>query len=184
MIDVVNKRFCILGPPGTGKSELAKHLLRQTSSHVVYDPLGEHSEFTRYVPSNRNSISELEVFIMRFVIPQRPRLFLVDEANRYIRPKPSPLPAGISDLNDLSRHWDITWGLLARRAVQMHSDVLELAHYLFVFRLQGRNDRRFFNDTIEGLGHIIAELPEYHFAVIEKGQRFFIHNPFPVTPTP
>lgn len=187
MIDLKNKRFIILGLPGSGKTELAKSIARSVSRDdcLVYDPLGgdpDHVDwvgFRRYVPDDRESAEELNECVKTLVIKRRPALFLVDEANKYIKPKPHPLPSAIADLNDLSRHWGIAWGLIARRPVQFHPDVVELAHYLFVFSLRGRNDRQYLNDLHEGMGNAVATLPPFHFVVSEGGRRFFVHAPVP-----
>lgn len=175
VLNLNNKRFLITGLQGSGKSNLAKHLLRQTPQHFVYDPLNEYQGFNRYVPGKRNSIAEFEK-VTEFVIATKPRFYLVDEANKYILPKPHPLPEKLGDLNDFSRHWGISWALLARRPSQFHTDVVELAHYLFVFRTQGRNDRKFLDDIHKGLGDIATTLPPFHFLVID-GANFYVHSP-------
>lgn len=183
MIDLANKRFVIFGLPGSGKTELGKYILRSTRNHLVYDPLGgdpNHHDwdgFRRYVPDDRESVGEFNRATKELVIGKRPRLYLVDEANKYILPKPHPLPSAIADLNDLSRHWGITWGLIARRPVQFHTDVVELAHYVFVFGLGGKNDRAYLDSIISGLGDDVANLPKYHFAVVEGGRQYYIHSP-------
>lgn len=139
-----------------------------TRNHIVYDPLREHKNFNRYLPTNRNSVSEASGFITDYVLKKRPKLYCVDEANRYIKPKPNPLPPGFADLNDFSRHWDIAWGVVTRRPSQFHSDIVELCHFLFIFHLPGPKDRRFLNDLSDGLGDVVKSLPLYHFAVLDQ----------------
>lgn len=177
MIVLDNKRFIIIGPPGSGKTELAKSILATTPEHVVYDPLDEYKEFTRWVPRDRDSKEELEMFITRYVRPKAPRLFLIDEANRYIEPKPTRLTQEVSAINDFARHWDLAWGLVTRRPSQFHSDVVELAHFLFVFGLHGKNDRRYLDDLVQGLGDQVDALPEFHFLILQNGRVLGIHAP-------
>ena len=191
MDDIVldNKRFTIFGLPGSGKTELAKYIIRSTDKYVVYDPLGaniEHHDFDgyrRYVPKDRTSPNELSNFIRNTVIPNRRhiRLFVVDEANTYVKPKPNRLPPGIQDLNDLSRHWGIAWGLIARRPSQFHTDVVELCHYLFVFMLPGKNDHRYLNSVMTGAGDAVEKLEPFQFLVIDfvRGH-WYVHNPIPI----
>ena len=131
MIDLTEKGWCIFGRRGGGKSWLVKHILDSTPNHVVYDPLGEHIGYRQYLPTDRQSVTELEEMVNGLVIPTRVPLFVVEEANKFIRPKPHPLPKGIDDLNDLSRHWGMSVGYVCRRPVQFHTDVVELSHYLF-----------------------------------------------------
>jgi len=180
MIILDNKRCVFFGLMGSGKTELVKHVLRSTKSHLVYDPLNEYNGFTRYVPDDRQSVSELNDLVEGMVIPQKPRLFIIDEANKYIRPKPQALPSGIADLNDLSRHWDIAWGAVCRRPTQFHTDIVELAHYLFIFPLHGKNDRHYLNDLKAGLGDTVDSLPEHYFAVVSELREILVHAPLEI----
>lgn len=177
MIELDNKRIVIFGLMGSGKTELVKSILRTTVDHIVYDPLDEYQGFTRYSPTDRHSSEELDQMVNGLVLKKRPRLFIVDEANRYIQPKPKPLPPSIADLNDHSRHWNIAWGLVCRRPTQFHSDVVELAHLLFIFGLHGKNDRQYFNDLKSGLGDVVDTLPQYHFVVVNENRDIEVHKP-------
>lgn len=179
MIDLVNKRFTITGLPGSGKTELAKFLLRHTEQHLVYDPMQEYQGYNQYIPTNRNSEEELSTMILKMVIPWKPRLFLVDESNRYIRPKPHPLPEGVEDLNDRSRHYGISWGLVFRKPSQLNTDVSELCHYHFVFSLQGRNDKRWADAYHQGLGKVMADMKPFHFLVLQAHGEYYVHDPIP-----
>ena len=177
MFELDNKRFVVFGLMGSGKTELVKSILRSTDKHLIYDPMNEYPGFRRYVPDDRQSSSELSEMVEAMVIPWKPRLFVVDEANKYILPKPNPLPRGIADLNDLSRHWDIAWGAVCRRPTQFHTDVVELAHFLFIFGLHGKNDRVYLNDLKAGLGDTVDSLPQYYFAVVTDMREVVVHRP-------
>ena len=177
MIELDNKSFTIMGPKGSGKSWLLKSILDSTPQHLIYDPLNEHPGYRRYVPDDRGSIDELNEVIFERVIPWKPRLFVVDEANRYIRPKPTPLPQGIADLNDFNRHWGIATGFVCRRPSQFHTDIVELAAYNFFFALHGKNDYVYLEDIRRGLGDAVRALPEYHFIVFTAPSTITIHSP-------
>jgi len=177
MIDLTNKRAAIFGLPGSGKSVLTKSILASTPSHLVYDPMDEHAGYHRYLPNDRNSVTELSNVIEKHVIKHKPKLFVIDEANRYIKVKPNPLPPGVSDLNDLSRHWGIAWVSVTRRPSQFHTDIVELCHYLAFFSLTGKNDYRYMEDLHQGLGDIVRALPKYHFAILEMGIGVTVHAP-------
>jgi energy-coupling factor transporter ATP-binding protein EcfA2 len=188
MIDLTDKGWAVLGPRGGGKSVLVKHILGLMPSHLVYDPLNEHQGNRRYVPTVRESVPELESAIKALVIPKRaggyavpaPSLFVLDEANRYLPPKPAPLPAAVGDLNDFARHWGVSCGYVARRPVQLNQDITELAAYLFVFRLTGRLDCKWLDGLYEGLGDTVRRLKPYHFVVLENGVGYSIHAPVPL----
>jgi hypothetical protein len=144
---------------------------------LVYDPLDEHKGYRRYIPTNRESVDELDRVIKTLVIPKRPALVVIDEANKYIQPKPTRLPPGVADLNDFARHWGISCGYVARRPVQFHTDIVELANYVFFFHLSGRNDYQYMENLKVGLGDTVRALPKYHFAILENGQKVTVHGP-------
>ena len=161
-IDITNKRFAILGLQGTGKSILVKHFLRSTSASIVYDVLREH---------------QVDNFVNRVVMGTgQIRLFIMDEANRYCRSM-KPLPASILDLNDFQRHENIAFGVIARRPTQLHTDLMELAHYLFIFRLVGVNDYKYLESIAEGLGDAARALEEFHFVLVNPDRSFQVHEP-------
>ena len=93
-----------------GKSWLIKSICDSTPDHIIYDPLNEHDGYRRYIPDDRDSKSELSDMITGIVVPQRPAVFIIDEGNKYIRPKPAPLPApGVADMLDFSRHYGVAF---------------------------------------------------------------------------
>jgi len=181
MIDLANKRFVILGLQGCGKTELAKYLLGQAKNSLVYDVLKEYDGFTRYIPTDRNSKEELTVVIQKLVLKKvKPSLFIVDEANRYAEPKPKPLPLGLAELNDWSRHMFLSWGMICRRPVQLHTDMVELAHYLFIFVLRGKNDTQYLDSILPDLGATVASLKPFEFAIVTESRSVIIHKPIPL----
>jgi len=176
-MDLRNKSWAIFGLKGSGKSVLLKSILDSSPDHLVYDPMNEHRGYKRYVPDDRRSTSELSDFIAQVVIPRKPTLFVIDEANRHIRPKPTPLPAGVDELNDLARHWNISVGYVARRPVQFHTDIVELAQVIFFFILPGKNDYRYLEDLHAGLGDQVRQLRPFHFVSLTNGQQIKLHSP-------
>ena len=179
--DVRSKRFCIFGLQGSGKSYLARRLISAEPAHFVYDPMHEHSGCNRYLATHRQyspeALAELDLLVRRVVIGSgKVRLFLLDEASRYC-PNRRPLPDSIAELNDLQRHYDIALGFIARRPVQLHTDLVELAHFLFVFSLRGKNDLAYLDSLASGLADAVASLERYHFVVVDPLRRFSIHAP-------
>jgi len=185
VIDLTSKTWCCFGTRGSGKSWLVKHILDSTPEHLIYDPLGEHKGYRRYVPEDRASLAELEEFVKAAIIPDSRAptrggplsLFVVDEANKYIRPKPSPLPAGIDDLNDFSRHWGLSVGFVCRRPVQFHTDIVELSNYVFFFGLAGKNDYRYMEVLHQGLGDAVRNLRRFEFISLADGKEITLHAP-------
>ena len=111
------------------------------------------------------------------MLKKRPPLVIVDESNKYIQPRPAKLPFGLAELNDTSRHYGVAWGVICRRPTQIHSDVLELAHYHFYFRMPGPRDTKMLNNIHPGMGDECRSLPDYYFIVYEQGLGYYVHNP-------
>ena len=177
MIDLTGKGFCIFGVRGSGKSWLVKHILDSTPGHLIYDPLDEHGGYRRYIPDDRQSSDELNKLINDLVIPRKPRLFVVDESNKYIKPKPTPLPSGVADLNDFARHWGTSCGWVCRRMAQLSTDIVELSNHLFVFKLTGKNDYAYLENLHQGLGDAVRNLGPHEFMSLTNGSEMELHAP-------
>lgn len=178
-IDLTDKGWAAFGLRGSGKSWLVKYIMDSTPAHMIYDPLHEHEGYNQYKPEDRESVYELDDVIKKMVIPWKPALFIIDEANKYIPPKPSRLPPGVADLNDFARHWHISTGYVSRRPVQFHTDIVELADYVFFFHLPGKNDFDYMESLHRGLGDKVRALKPFHFAVLDHGRDIIVHEPIP-----
>ena len=187
--DITDKRFVILGLQGSGKSVLVDYILRNFRNHIVYDVHREHTGFNRYLVENKRvkdaandndpAIVELNTFVERIVQGTGiVRLFMLEEANRYC-PNKKPLPSSILVLNDDQRHSRIAFGTVARRMAQLNTDLTELAHYLFIFRLTGKNDIDRLEAEAEGLGEAVKGLKDFHFVIVNQDRTFEIHKPVP-----
>lgn len=188
--DLRDKRAVILGLQGSGKSEMAKFIMGRTREHIVYDVHHEHKGFNRYLVENKNvqkpgdnkdpAIAELNTFVFNIVLESRGvRMFVLDEANRYCRNN-YPLPSSILTLNDDNRHDKIAFVSIARRAVQLSTDLVELAHYIFVFRLPGKNDRQYLEALAEGLGDAVRQLPDFAFILVYPNRTYKQFPPIPI----
>ncbi len=188
--DLKDKRAVILGLQGSGKSKMAEHIMTREPAHVIYDVHHEHRGFNRYLvehkqvkkPGDQNdpAIDELNRFIDQVVLGGRGvRLFVMHEANRYCRNN-YPLPSSVLVLNDDNRHENISFVAIARRAVQLSTDLVELAHYLFIFRLPGLNDRKYLEGLSEGLGDAVRQLPEFHYIEVGPNRDYRQCKPIPI----
>jgi len=181
-LELKEKRACILGLQGSGKTEFGKFLVRQSARPFVYDPMDEYGDIPHaitYVPENKtycpeaiNEINEVVKYLL--ALDPLPTLFLIDEANRFC-PNKKSLPEQIAYLNDESRHLSLALAFVARRPVQLNTDLVELAHYLVVFSLAGKNDRAYLNDIADGFGDRVVSQAWHEFTVADsqrKLQRF------------
>jgi hypothetical protein len=181
-VDLKDKRFVILGLQGSGKTVLARDILSQHSNTFVYDTLDEYQDFNRYVPKHRSytpeALREMDRAIQKYVVSRRDKvsLFIIDEANRYC-PNRRLLPNIIGYLNDFNRHLHLSFGVIARRPAQLNTDLMELAHYLFIFRLVGRNDLDYLSGIVEGLDDAVRNLKPFYYVIVDQNRDFTIAKP-------
>ncbi|MFC1846763.1 hypothetical protein ACFLYS_01725 [Chloroflexota bacterium] len=183
MIDLNDKGFCIFGLRGGGKTNLAKHILKQYAGKaLIYDTLHEYDDapFDNFRPTDRQSVAELENITRLVMKSRRYKLFIIDETNRYCPAKPKPLPQAVADLNDWQRHYGISTGYICRRPSQLNGDLTELAAYLFIFKLTGKNDIQYLNDIAVGMGDAAAALRPFHYILAppDRGQ-YQVKKPVP-----
>lgn len=185
-LDVARKTLGIFGYKGKGKSTFAKWLAWVYGEKCLYyDTLHEvpkDAPFRAYKPENAQSVAELELVIKALKEmpgPARPKLFIIDEANRFCKPKPHPLPQGIADMNDWCRHPQFDMGVvyMCRRPVQINTDLTELCDYLVIFQLGGINDRKYCEQLREGLGNVVLNLKPYHYALCLEDRQYTIMSP-------
>ena len=185
-VKLTRKTWCIFGYKESGKSILAKVLASKYKEKCLYyDTLHEcptAASFHSYPPQNKQSIDELEVIINLIKQNKRYRMFIIDEANRFARAKPSVLPQTIADLNDWCRHpqYNLSVGYIARRPVTLNTDLTEIADYLFIFQLGGVNDIKYLNQMRAGLGDTVMALAQYHFVMVRPNRSWEVMSP--VTP--
>jgi len=182
-LKLARKTWAALGYKGGGKSMLAKTIGETYAAKCLYyDTLHEvppNASFHSYPPKNRYNVAELEAVIALLKANKAYRLFIIEEANRFCQPKPKPLPQGVADLNDWCRHpqYNMSVGYIARRPVQINTDLIELCDYLFIFQLGGKNDVQYLNDLRRGLGDVVLNLPPYHFVIVNPNRTWEVMSP-------
>jgi len=183
-LDLNSKRLAIFGMPGGGKSNLCAYVLDQYGSKAfIYDPMHEYplnQAYSVYRPKDRYSIVELTDVLTAAIKRRKYKLVAIDETNRYAPSKPHPLPEILAEINDCCRHEEygcFTPVWIARRPTQLNQDLTELAHYLIIFNLKGKNDIDMLNDFSRGLGDAVFKLPQYHFVVVDQNRTWKEHKP-------
>lgn len=177
-LDLRERRLCVFGLQGSGKTMFGRFIARQAVRPFIVDPMDQYGDIPHaitYVPQNKAYGPEAIAEINRVVeymleLDPLPSLFLVDEANRFC-PNKKPLPVQVARLNDESRHLQIALGFIARRPVQLNTDLAELAHYLVVFSLAGKNDRQYLNDIADGFGDKVTALTWHDFVIADPQRK-------------
>jgi len=182
-LDLHEKRVCIFGLQGSGKTEWLRWLCRNSERPFIVDPLEQYQDIPHaiaYVPKHKvyspEAIAEInQVVKYMLTLNPRPTIFCLDEANRWC-PNKRPLPEQLSYLNDEQRHLNLALAFIARRPAQLNTDLTELAHFLVVFNLAGKNDRQYLNDLAENFGDQAVKLPWHDFLIADP-QRQVTHYP-------
>jgi len=191
-INLESKRLCIFGLPGEGKSNLLCWLISRYGSRAfIYDTMHEYPDdqpFDVYRPADRYSVPEMEK-VLKLVVKlagrKRYKLVAIDEASRFAPSKPHPLPQILGEINDCCRHIEynnLTPVFIARRPTQLNQDLTELAHYLIIFNLKGKNDIDYLESFAAGLGEVVFHLKPFHFVLVNQRREFTIFNPVPEMP--
>lgn len=179
----------VFGLKSAGKSNWLQWLLNahseQYSAHLMYDVCQEHDNLNRYVPTHRRgekAESELNGAVEKLVIDvdraRRPELVGVEEISRFCGPN-SPPPEAIYELIDMNRHLDVGLLGVARRPAQVHTDLVELAENLIIFRLTGKNDYKRLEREVEGLGDAVRDLDDYQYVHVGRDRSFTVCEPVP-----
>lgn len=181
-LNLVRKTWCVLGYKQGGKSTLSKMIGESFGAKALYyDTLHEvpsSAKMHSYKPKNRSNVGELISIIQLLKVNKQYRMLIIDEANRYCKPRET-LPQEIMDMNDWCRHpmYNLSVGYIARRPVSINSNIIEIADYLIIFQLGGKNDIKYLNDLRAGLGDTVLNLPKYHFVVVAPDRTWTVCKP-------
>lgn len=177
----------VFGLKSAGKSNWTQHTLTQDQygAHLMYDVCKEHQTLNRYLPTHRrgdDAHAELDQVLSRMVLnverARRPELVAVEEISRFCGPN-SPPPEALYELVDLNRHYGVGLLGIARRPAQIHTDLIELADNLIIFRLTGKNDYRRLEQEVDGLGDAVRALGQYQFVHVEPDRSYTTYAAVP-----
>lgn len=172
--DLRGKQVGVVGKKDMGKSFFVNYLMSQIKgNYACFDPMREHTDYKPNdllvrptVRRGEEAIIQLKEFV-EFCIENRRDFdyIVVDEINRF-HSKNSELEGPVGDLIDFTAHYNTGFIWVARRPVQVHTDLQELSDYLFIFHLSGANDVRKLDNTSIGLGERVAALSPREFVAV------------------
>jgi len=181
MIDLKGKSFVIFGQKGQGKSTLADYILNQKGdAGIYYDTQWEAPISSKYDvlrPDDKYSTAEICAVMKQVRLIKHYDILVIDESNRFAPAKPKPLPDELAEWNDSCRHFNKGFGCICRRPTQLHQDITELADWLFIYRLTGKNDVKYLNEINAGLGDALLELPDFHFLAVGPDKKWSVQPP-------
>jgi len=168
-MNLIGHRLALFGIQGSGKTTfIQQKILPNFSRYIVFDFMDDYKGYNRYVAK---SPSEFDFFIDKVVVPnyQKIDLIVIDEANRLL-PNRIEMVEGFKLLNDRCgvNHMNIGVITACRRPSQIHTDVVELAHYIICFGLYGKNDIQRLNAEKSGFGDVVAQLKNHEAVLYDK----------------
>ncbi len=181
----LNRDFVVIvGPPDSGKSNLAKWLLSQPeyARHLVYDPLygfdsqdynvvrppTQDYKYRRYEEGNEELNIAVDKFILDTQPSMRPAYFVIDEAARLL-PNGKPEGPAMGNLNDFNAHIDLGNGqglsvwLLCQRLAQLNTDMENKTNHFFFMGYSGKNDKRAIEDIDPKIIELLQTTSKYGF---------------------
>ena len=163
--------FCILGKRGSGKSEIAKHFLRQMDKSeypiLIMDVNNEYSknEFENAVIYKTKTLDDYfsgyDRKISAFIESNNSGMLVFEDADVLISQNKLPMP--IYDLIIRGRHKGMGCMFLFRRANNIHKQLLYNSHHIFIPKTTLPNDVGYLGEYIPGADEIIPFLPKYEF---------------------
>lgn len=163
--------FCILGKRGSGKSEIAKHFLRQMDKSeypiLIMDVNNEYSknEFENSVIYKTKGLEDYftgyERKISAFIGSNNSGMLVFEDADVLISQNKLPMP--IYDLIIRGRHKGMGCMFLFRRANNIHKQLLYNSHHIFIPKTTLPNDVQYLGEYIPDSEKIIPHLEKYQF---------------------
>lgn len=191
-----NQIIVILGRKHYGKTHLAKHLIRDKSRVVIYDPNRQFTdcgvvindpqdviayyrrnywgkfrivyqpEFYSFEVRRDILLAEFEN-ICHFINIAKDLYFVVDEIDKYVQA--NWCPAFFNNLIQRGRHIGISLIVTTRRHVETSRHLTAQADVLYLFNQVEPNDIKYLRTLIGDMAQNIPSLPPRHFIKYENG---------------
>lgn len=163
--------FCLLGKRGSGKSELAKHFLREMDKNeyplLILDINNEYKkdDFPNAIIYKSKSIEEYQneysKKINNFINSNNGGMIIFEDVDVLVSSTHIPMP--ILDLVIRGRHKNIGCMFLFRRANNIHKQILYNSHHIFIPKITLPNDIKYLSEYIPQTETIVPHLKKYQF---------------------
>ncbi len=187
------KVILILGQRGSGKSYLAKSMLKEYNRYLVYDTLGEYEQGVFF-----NKLDDLKEFWLKvyqdnfrlIYQPTIPRadfdevcdlvyacgdmLFLVEEIDSFCSAQDISLP--FANITQRGRHKDITLIGVSQRPFGINRLITSQAKEVYSFLHREPRDVEYLKFFIGSEAEKVRDLPRYHYLLWRGGQSVSIRK--------
>jgi DNA helicase HerA-like ATPase len=170
--------FCVLGKRGSGKSEIAKHFIRQMQNNdypiLILDINNEYKQKDfPYVDifqgkSITDYVENYDREIDKFISKNNSGMIIFEDVDVLVSSTSIPMP--ILDLVIRGRHKNIGCMFLFRRAANIHKQILYNSHHIFIPRLNLPNDIEYLANYIPDSETILPYLNKYEFLEYETDE--------------
>ena len=171
-LDLRQRISVVMGLHMTGKTYLTRWLAKKYKS-IAYDVYNDFEDVADvYIPeynAGDKAQQEHDLFlneVMNGKLKNKYNMLIIDEATRYYINRHSLLTNQYRLINEY-RHYNLGVIFVTRRPSDITTSIIELARYLFIFRLTGRNDLNFLDDIKPHLSDIVSNLNEHEFYIVD-----------------
>lgn len=190
-VQLESKHWVTFGVKNSGKSYFNDKLMQKAADSgktiVIFDPMDEYSDhenIMRIIPDHKRgkkAVEELEK-VVEHVEEKKEEIdyFLCDEISRF-HSKGGELDGPIGEMVDLNAHWNMGIGFVCRRPTQMHTDIREMADFIFIFVLRGHNDLKRLDEISAGLTQemetMISDEQWYSYLAVNERREYAVCPP-------
>lgn len=141
-MDLTGKKIGIFGIQGSGKTILARKLIRSFRKPIVYEvnPDFRNDNCMIYKPANLTP-ALLDAFcgkVKQLALKKKCDCFVIDEFDMFCQGNLS-IPPNLNDLVLNHRHYGLAIIFISRRLQDIPAKIVESCHHLFVFKIEGLN---------------------------------------------
>ncbi len=163
-----DNRITIAGMTGTGKTTLARFILKKFSSVLVWDPLGQYNDFNHYIPQT-GKLDEFE-YVCKNVWQRGNVLLAIEEAEQVLGERLSWSDHAYKIVN-MGRNRGIGLMAITRRIAELKKTVFGLSDHVYLYKFFAPNDVDYVKSFLgREWANRLRNLPQYHFIYYGGGE--------------
>lgn len=181
MKDIIEKKICIFGTGGTGKTVFTKQLWNKFKTPLAYDINGDFSKCKggiAYVP--QNVTTEFKQFLNFYKQANAKRkidAIFFDDADAYL---------DYEVMNDdfftdlVIRHrnyYKVSLIFIGKKPQNLPTKIVENSHIQIIYNVEGLNAIKRVSDIHQDIGNMLEQLKPYHYIEKVENSKPIIQKP-------